>query len=62
MKRFTRAFIILAFALANLALAGTPADAFRMRTAECEAEDGDETEVCCIRCWIFCEGCDASEV
>jgi len=57
MKRFTRAFIVLAFALANLALAGSPADAFRWKSAQCITEDGQETEVCCIRCFFFCDDC-----
>jgi len=57
MKRLTRGLIILLFALANLALAGAPADAFRWKTAPCMSEDGEDIEMCCARCIFFCDEC-----
>lgn len=62
MKRLTRLFIILAFALGNLALAGAPADAFRWKTVECLSEDGEEMQFCCARCFFFCDNCPIAEL
>lgn len=61
MKRSIRLLLILAFAAVNLALAGTPADAFRWRAAECLSEDGEEQQVCCVRCIFFCDDCSILE-
>ncbi|MDT8368961.1 MAG: hypothetical protein RQ745_07110 [Longimicrobiales bacterium] len=59
MKKFVRVLLAAGFILANLAIAGAPADAFGgKKGVECVSGDG-VLGGCCTSCFFFCDNCAA---